>query len=67
MILCFFYDLSFFVGDKRPMARVETISIDGKKLDILVIEKSHDTPFRLSRKFEDNGKMINPNNVYTRV
>ena len=57
----------FFVGDKRPMARVETISIDGKKLDILVIEKSHDTPFRLSKEFKDDKKTINPNNVYTRV
>lgn len=56
-----------FIGDIRPMVRVETISVWCKKLDILVIEKSYDTPFRLSKEFKDNKKMINPNNVYTRV
>ena len=29
-----------FVGDVRPIARVETICIEGKELDILIIENS---------------------------
>ncbi len=65
-----------FVGDIRPMARVETIDIEGKKLDILIIENSRYTPFRLSQDFKDRpnksdgkdtGKTVKANNVYTRI
>ena len=65
-----------FVGDVRPIARVETICIEGKELDILIIENSHYTPFRLSQDFKDKpkksngkdvGKTVKANNVYTRV
>ena len=65
-----------FVGDVRPIARVETIDIEGKKLDILIIENNHYTPFRLSQDFKDktkksNGKnvvkTVKANNVYTRI
>ncbi|MBF1043436.1 MAG: ATP-binding protein [Candidatus Nanosynbacter sp.] len=65
-----------FVGDVRPIARVETIDIEGKELDILIIENSHYTPFRLSQDFKDRpkksdgkdtGKTVKANNVYTRI
>lgn len=63
-----------FVGDIRPMARVETIDIEGKDLDILIIENSRYTPFRLSQDFKDKPKKSNDkertvkaNNVYTRI
>lgn len=65
-----------FVGDIRPMARVETIDIEGKKLDILIIENSRYTPFRLSQDFKDKSEKSNDkdkertvkaNNVYTRI
>lgn len=65
-----------FVGGIRPMARVETIDIEGKDLDILIIENSRYTPFRLSQDFKDKskksngkdaGKTVKANNVYTRV
>ena len=45
-----------FIGDVRPMARVETIIIEGKKLDILIIENSHNTPFRLKKDFPYTNK-----------
>lgn len=65
-----------FIGDVRPMARVETIIIEGKKLDILIIENSHNTPFRLKKDFSytnknNRGKSIKrtvlAKSVYTRV
>ena len=65
-----------FVGDIRPMARVETIDIEGKDLDILIIENSRYTPFRLSQDFKDKSEKSNDkdkertvkaNNVYTRI
>jgi abi-alpha protein len=65
-----------FVGGIRPMARVETIDIEGKDLDILIIENSYYTPFRLSQDFKDKpkksdgkdaGKTVKANNVYTRI
>ena len=65
-----------FVGDVRPIARVETIYIEGKELDILIIENSYYTPFRLSQDFKDKpkkgygkdaGKTVKANNVYTRI
>lgn len=65
-----------FVGGIRPMARVETIDIEGKDLDILIIENSRYTPFRLSQDFKDKSKKSNDkdkertvkaNNVYTRI
>lgn len=65
-----------FVGDIRPMARVETIDVEGKKLDILIIENSRYTPFRLSQDFKDKSEKSNDkdkertvkaNNVYTRI
>lgn len=65
-----------FVGNVRPIARVETICVEGKELDILIIENSHYTPFRLSQDFKDRpkksngkdaGKTVKANNVYTRV
>lgn len=65
----------FFVGDIRPMARVETITIGEKELDILIVENSHNTPFRLERDFPNTDKnsqkkklkTVLAKNVYTRV
>lgn len=67
---------SSFVGDIRPMARVETITIKGKELDVLVVENSHSTPFRLEKYYSDsntngqgehNTKTVWARSIYTRV
>ena len=67
---------SSFVGDIRPMARVETITIKGKELDVLVVENSHSTPFRLEKYYSDsntndkgeqNTKIVWARSTYTRV
>ena len=65
----------FFVGDIRPMARVETITIGEKELDILIVKNSHNTPFRLEKDFPNTDKnsqkkklkTVLAKNVYTRV
>ena len=65
-----------FVGNVRPTVRVETITVKGKELDILIIENSHYTPFRLSQDFKyeskksdgkDIVKTVKANNIYTRI
>jgi putative abi-alpha protein len=65
-----------FVGNVRPTVRVETITVKGKELDILIIENSHYTPFRLSQDFKyeskksdgkDIVKTVKAHNVYTRI
>ena len=65
-----------FVGNVRPTVRVETITVEGKELDILIIENSHYTPFRLSQDFENKSKKrdgkdivktVKAHNVYTRI
>lgn len=68
-----------FFGDIRPMVYVENIHIDGKVLDVLVIEKSFDVPFILKNDFPKRAKARDDNegsskerflkkyHVYTRV
>ena len=65
-----------FVGNVRPTVRVETIIVEEKELDILIIENSHYTPFRLSQDFKykskksdgkDIVKTVKAHNVYTRI
>lgn len=76
MIVDFLRNGKFFVGDIRPMARVETITIKGKELDVLVVENSHNTPFRLEKYYSDsntndkgeqNTKIVWARSTYTRV
>ena len=76
MIVDFLRNGKFFVGDIRPMARVETITIKGKELDVLVVENSHNTPFRLEKYYSDsntngqgehNTKTVWARSIYTRV
>lgn len=76
MIVDFLRNGKFFVGDIRPMVRVETITIEGKELDVLVVENSHNTPFRLEKYYSDsnangkgehNTKTVWARSTYTRV
>ncbi|MCM1196498.1 MAG: ATP-binding protein, partial [Roseburia sp.] len=52
-----------FIGGTRPMVHIDTIEYNGKTLDIIVIEKSNNTPYVLKDRYRD----VNMNNVYTRV
>ncbi len=55
-----------FVGDVRPIVRVETMYLfDGIDIpiDVIIIRNSHNTPFYLKEQFEE----VNANYIYTRV
>lgn len=52
-----------FAGDIRPIVCVESLTIEEKRVDIIVIVNSYNTPFYLSSRF----KGIQANNIYTRI
>ena len=52
-----------FAGGIRPVVCVETLSIDGCLLDVIIIKNSRNTPFYLIESFDK----IKANSIYTRV
>ncbi len=52
-----------FAGDIRPAVLVETIEIQNKQIDIIVVKNSVNTPFYLKEKY----KGVFPNQIYTRI
>ena len=52
-----------FAGDIRPTVTVETVTIDNKKIDVIVMYNSNNTPFYLKKK---SGK-VRAYHIYTRV
>ena len=52
-----------FSGGIRPTVYVVTFSINDVCIDVIVIEKSFDTPFYLTQSFQG----VNANNIYVRV
>lgn len=52
-----------FAGGIRPVVSVETVSISGCKIDIIVIKNSFETPYYLTDKYQS----VNSFNIYTRV
>ncbi len=61
-IVDFLKDKSF-AGGIRPLAKVETLIIDGTVIDVIVIENSPNTPFMLTSDYRD----IKAHHVYTRI
>ena len=55
-------DLKFY-GDVRPVVHVENFLYHNKTIDVIVIERTNNTPFIL----KENYFSINRNNVYTRI
>ena len=52
-----------FDGGIRPMAHVESLEIDGKTVDVIVVENSSNVPFYLSERCQK----LEAFHVYTRV
>jgi len=52
-----------FAGDVRPTVSVETISIDGVEVDVLIVYADRHTPYYLRERFEG----VHSNNIYTRI
>ena len=61
-LVCFLQSKKF-AGGSRPIAYVETITIDGHQIDVIIIANSNNTPFYLAEKY--NG--VPPFHIYTRV
>jgi len=71
-----------FVGQFRPIVRVETLSFKGKLIDVIIVENSTNTPYVLEEDYSDSTKYLEVNlcdgskkktevvkqgNVYTRI
>lgn len=63
-----------FVGQFRPIVNVETLSIRGNTLDIILIENTTNTPYVLEEDYvekkktqADKDKVIRQGNIYTRI
>lgn len=64
---CFLRDKDF-MGDLRPSVHVVPLSISEKKIDVIVIENSKNTPFILNRDYRiDNRRTVYKYHVYSRV
>ncbi len=62
MIVDFLKDKKF-AGGIRPTVYVETITVEDKDIDVIVIKNSYNTPFYLIERYQN----IIANNIYTRV
>lgn len=52
-----------FAGNIRPIVQIETLKIQAKSIDIIVIKNSYNTPFYLTNRVNE----LCANNIYTRV
>ncbi len=59
-----------FVGDIRPLVRVENVYVENKVLDVIVIEDSNNVPFVLAEDYSlksEPKKYLRQGNIYTRI
>ncbi|GMK39098.1 DNA-binding protein [Paenibacillus sp. CCS19] len=56
-----------FVSGIRPRVEVRNLMISGLEVDVLVIKNSTDTPYYLTEDYQDQGRRVRANHIYTRV
>lgn len=56
-----------FVSGIRPRVELRTLMLAGHEVDVLIIKNSTDTPYFLTDEFNDNGRKVRANHIYTRV
>ncbi|WP_321992533.1 ATP-binding protein [Marispirochaeta aestuarii] len=56
-----------FSGDERPKIEVETIIIENKEIDIIIIMDDSNKTYYLSEDYRDENKVVKDNFIYTRV
>lgn len=56
-----------FVSGIRPRVEVRNLMISGLEVDVLVIKNSTDTPYYLTEDYQDQGRKVRANHIYTRV
>lgn len=52
-----------FAGGIHPIVTIQTITIDQKQLDVIIIKNTNNTPYYLAQSFEG----VFSNQIYTRV
>lgn len=62
--LCCFLKDKDFGGEMRPSVRVETLRALKKEVDVIIIEKSNNTPFFVTK---DYFCIVKANSIYTRI
>lgn len=61
-----------FAGDMRPSVYVETLKLEEKEVDVIIIKNSKNTPYYLKESFKEKDKKINAGSInagsiYTRT
>lgn len=56
-----------FISGIRPRVEVNNLIIYGLEIDVLVIKNSTDTPYYLTEDYQDQGRKVCANYIYTRV
>jgi hypothetical protein len=56
-----------FAGDIRPEVKLETITINGNEIDVLIIQDNPYKPYYLKEDFQDKDKKVLANFIYTRI
>lgn len=56
-----------FAGSIRPEVELETLVLDGKEIDVLVIFDNPYKPYWLTQDYQDRGRKVMAHHVYTRV
>jgi len=55
-----------FAGGNVPFITIETITLNSKEIDVLIIKNSDNTPFYLEKKYKDGKTCIPAGTIYTR-
>ncbi len=55
-----------FAGGNVPFITIETITLNSKEIDVLIIKNSDNTPFYLEKKYKDGQTCIPAGTIYTR-
>ncbi|WP_222429996.1 ATP-binding protein [Paenibacillus cremeus] len=56
-----------FVSGIRPKVELRSLMISGQEIDVLIIKNSTDTPYYLTEDYQDQGRRVRANFIYTRV
>jgi len=55
-----------FAGDFRPEIELQTIELNKKEIDVLIIFDNPYKPYYLKQDYRDNGKVVKANFIYSR-
>lgn len=56
-----------FSGDNKPEIELKTLHVRGAEIDILIVFNHPQKPYYLQENYQDKGKIVNANSIYTRT